>query len=259
MPELLDHPIDHPIDSARLAWWLTAWLRGGAAPDDLVEAVRGADAAHDVAGLPGDPGPVPLVLALGRLRGLGVGYAGLALPVDGDPVGLGGPPAFNSAALEAGEAVVLGESGGSLGASWWGLVPHRAGAGVLWHAQPAARRPLPDLGEADRDLRRALSEAATALADLDVARWRPEVAEELVSLRRPWSIAAPPGVPPRCVEVTGRALQAAAITDLALADDGGAVSASAIGLRRAALLPLDRAARRALVAAASPEAWPEPG
>ena len=34
--------------------------------------------------------------------------AGLALPEPGDPVGLGGPPAFNAEALEAGEAVETG-------------------------------------------------------------------------------------------------------------------------------------------------------
>jgi hypothetical protein len=47
-----------------------------------------------------------------------------------------------------------------------------------------------------------------------------------------------------------------AIVDIALEDDGGAVSAYEISARREALLPLDRAARHALVAAGSPEAWP---
>jgi hypothetical protein len=46
------------------------------------------------------------------------------------------------------------------------------------------------------------------------------------------------------------------IVDLALADDGGALSAAEIEQRRAALVPLERAGRRALVAACSPEVWP---
>ena len=46
------------------------------------------------------------------------------------------------------------------------------------------------------------------------------------------------------------------IVDLALEDDGGAISAHEIELRREALRPLDRAGRRALVAACSPEVWP---
>jgi hypothetical protein len=87
--------------------------------------------------------------------------------------------------------------------------------------------------------------AANALADLDVARWRPEVADELMDLRRRRVPAAPPGVPARCAELAGRALQAIGIAELALADDGGALSATAAELRRA------------LVAACSPEAWPD--
>jgi len=63
-------------------------------------------------------------------------------------------------------------------------------------------------------------------------------------------------VPPRCVDLAARGLQAAEIVELALEDDGGAVTAYEIETRRAALRPLERAARRALVAACSPEVWP---
>ena len=47
--------------------------------------------------------------------------------------------------------------------------------------------------------------------------------------------------------------------DLALADDGGALSAADAELRRTTLQPLGAAARRGLVAACSPEVWPERG
>ena len=137
-----------------------------------------------------------------------------------------------------------------------GLVPRRVGPTVEWTAYPAARRQVPDVGEADRELRVTLLAAAATLADLDVARWRPEVADELLNLRRRSVPAAPPGVPARCAELAARGLQALGIADLALEDDGGALTRPMAEQRRAAIAPLDLAGRRALVAACSPEVWP---
>jgi hypothetical protein len=239
-----------PLDSARLAWFLSAWLRGDVAPDDVLDAVVGDDAAHDVTGLD-DSEPMPLVLALGRIRAAGAVSAGLALPWPGTPAGLGGPAEFNTAAIDAGESVVLAGAG-------LGLVPHRAGAGVVWSCLPANRRQLVDLGEADRGLRTSMAETATALATLDVARWRPEVADELMNLRHRPTYAAPPGTPPRAVDLAGRAVQALRIVDLALEDAGGALTAYEIDERERTLRPLGGAARAALVAACSPECWPTP-
>ena len=236
--------------SAVLAWWGTAWLRGDVVPDLLLDAVIGDDATHAVAGLPGEGGTVTLLAALAALRRAGASWFGAAVPAAGDPVGLGGPPAFNAAALDVGEAVVVG--GCDLG-----LVPTRVGAAGVWEVSPAARRPVPDVGEADRELRRALLESADALAALDVARWRPDVADELMDLRRPPEVVAPPGIPGRCIDLAGRGAHALSIVELALADDGAALTAYEAEQRRAALQPLDRAGRRALVAACSPEAWPD--
>jgi hypothetical protein len=235
--------------SARLAWWGTAWLRGQVVTDLLIDAVIGAEATHAVAGLPGADGTETLVSALGRLRALGATSFGAAFPAEGDPVGLGGPRAFNAESLETGESVIVAGTG-------LGLVPERTGAAVIWAAQPADRRQLPDVTEADQGLRLALIESADALARLDVARWRPEVADQLLDLRHRDPVAAPDGVPPRCVDLAARGLQALGIADLALEDDGGAVSAAEIVARQAALRPLARAGRRALVAACSPEVWP---
>ncbi|WP_435743691.1 hypothetical protein [Nocardioides sp. SYSU DS0663] len=233
--------------AARLAWWATAWLRGSVVTDLMLDAVIGDDATHTVA----DPfqGTDTLLGGLARLRAEGATSVGAAFPAEGDPVGLGGPAPFNTAALEAGSAVVVA------GAAT-GLVPVRTGAAVAWVLHRAERRQLPDVGEADRALRAALLESAGALADLDVARWNPEVADRLLNLRHRPALVAPEGVPPRCVDLAGRALQVTAITALALEDDGGAVSSYEVRARREALLPLDRAGRRALVAACSPEAWP---
>lgn len=234
-------PLPH---SARLAWAVTAWLRGHDSADavlaelgdpDLVTRVVTAEGLVDEHGL------------LGILRRTGADGAGVALPVEGDLVGLGGPPAFNHAALEAGEALVVGGVG---------LVPELDGGQLRWVAHDVLRRQLPDVGEAARQLRTTLGTTAGLLADLDVARWRPEVADALSNLRADADLDPPPGTPARCVELAHDALFARGVVELALVDDGGAVTAYEADARRDALTPLDRAARHALVAACSAEVWP---
>ncbi|MGZ4436719.1 MAG: hypothetical protein ACXVWU_12190 [Nocardioides sp.] len=235
--------------SARFALWFSAWAAGAVSLDDARDAVVADDAAHDVVGLPDQDEPVPMVLALGRLRMEGGTAAGIALPVPGDPLGLAGPSDFNADVLEAGEGVVL--EGADLG-----LVPHRAGAGVVWTCHPAvSRRQVPDPSEADTALRQALLVAAETLADLDVARWRPEVADELMALRRTSDGGFPHAMEPRAVRLAALAHRCRAIVDLALEDDGASVSAAEADARRAALAPLDHAARRGLVAACA-YPWP---
>jgi hypothetical protein len=246
----MEHPSPLPV-ALRLAWWGTAWLRGHVGADELIDAVVDQDAVHLVSFDQADP--EPLMTGLGRLRSEGADALGAAFPTEGDPAGLGGPAAFNAAALEAGEAVVALDAAGF---ALRGLVPQRVGAAVTWSVLGAERRQLPDVGEADRALRAALPEAADTLAALEVARWRPEVADRLMNLRHRPRMVAPAGVPPRCAELAARGLQALEIVALALADDGGALTVAEAESRRAALQPLGRAARRALVAAASPEVWP---
>ncbi|HLN78310.1 MAG TPA: hypothetical protein VK204_14775 [Nocardioidaceae bacterium] len=231
--------------SADLAAWFTAWATGAASLDDARDAIVGGDAAHDVVGLPGESDPVPLILALGKLRGSGAVMAGLALPAPGDPLGLAGPTGFNADALEAEEAVVFDGVDA-------GLVPHVAGAGVSWRFHEAtSRRQVPDIAEADTMLRQAVLAAADTLADLDVARWRPEVADELMALRSTVDLALPPHWNPRQVRLASLSMRCRTIVDLALDDDGGAVSAAEADARKRALAPLDHAARRGLVAACS--------
>ncbi|QZY27626.1 hypothetical protein [Nocardioides coralli] len=228
--------------SARLAWWGTAWLRGLVATDLVLDAVAADGRLHQ------GPDGESLVGTLGLLRVAGATGCGIALPVAGDPLGLGGPAELNDLALELGEAMVCAEAG-------LALVPEAGPEVVTWHVRPASHRQLPDVGEADRELRAETLRAADELAALDVARWRPEVADLLMARNRP-DPDGPPGVPARCVALASRAASALLVVDLGLDDDGGALSVDEASRRRAALVPLERSARRALVAACSSEAWP---
>ncbi len=72
------------------------------------------------------------------------------------------------------------------------------------------------------------------------------------------TLDAPLGTPAVCVDLAARGMQAWSIADLALEDDGGALTSYDVEQRRGLLQPLERAARRAVVAACSPEVWPDP-
>jgi hypothetical protein len=104
-------------------------------------------------------------------------------------------------------------------------------------------------------LRAALIEAAESLAALEVARWKPEVADALIDIRRIGSGKGDdlaPGYEARAVKTAATARRCLAIADAALEDDGAAVTGAEADARRRALLDLAAAARRALVAACGP-------
>ncbi|MEW1798173.1 hypothetical protein [Streptomyces niveus] len=243
--------------SGLLAAWGNALLAGFVSPDDAALAIVGPDAVHRVAGLPGEPGPVGLTLALGRLRALGVSGYRVALPAPGHPLGLSGPPDFNARALEAEEAVVA--SGAP-----YGLVPEVSAVGpegdlhveVLWHCLPVREAPpadVPSLGEAERELAEALRDATEVLSRLDVAASGPVAEAALDAYRaraeRGREVLAP-GYPPRAVRVLELAQRVGLLVALAGEHGhGGAVSASEMAARGEALRPVERVSRRAQVAA----------
>ncbi|MFF9080728.1 hypothetical protein ACF1BR_13750 [Streptomyces rubiginosohelvolus] len=245
--------------SGLLAAWGNALLAGLVSPDEAVLAIVGEDAVHRVEGLPGEAGPVGLTLALGRLRGLGATGFRVALPVPGHPLGLSGPPDFNARALEAEEAVV------AYGVPY-GLVPEVSEAGpegdlhveVVWRVLPVREAPpadVPSLGEAERELVEALRDATAVLSRLDVAGSGP-VAEAAVDAYRArverggGREVLAPGYPPRAVRVLEMAQRVGLLVSVAYENGhGGAVSSSEIAARGEALRPVERVARRALVAA----------
>ncbi|MET8783221.1 MULTISPECIES: hypothetical protein [unclassified Streptomyces] len=243
--------------SGRLAAWGNALLAGLVSPDDAASAIVEDDASHRVEGLPGEPGPVGLTFALGRLRALGTSGLRVALPAPGHPLGLSGPPEFNARAMEAEEAVLCH------GAAF-GLVPeiHEAGpegdvhVEVLWHCLPVREAPpadVPSLGEAERELAEALREATEVLSRLDVAGSGP-VAEAAIDAyraraERGGEVLAP-GYPPRAVRVLELARRVGLLISVAYENGhGGAVTASEMAARTQALRPVERTARRAQVAA----------
>jgi hypothetical protein len=248
-----DDRFDEPR-SGRLVAWGNAWLGGFASPDHAGEGIRGRDDAHTVDGIEGATG-AGLTLALGRLRAQGVTGFRLALPAPGHPVGLTGPASFNERALSAGEAVL------TVGELSLGLVPEVVRHGpvgdqlvrVVWRASPVdagVPADVPQLRDAERELAQTLREATELLQRLDVAGGGPEVQQALEAYRRrrqPELLA--PGYQPRAVRVLQSARQVRAVLELAATTDGAAVSAGEMAAREAAMRPLQRAARRAAVAA----------
>lgn len=250
--------------SATLVAWGNAWLGGHVGLDEAVDRVERAGgpqlvaAAATVRGTGGEQWPdlprdgaapaaapaagtvdVPLRAFLAELRPQGLRAFRLALPVPGDPLGLTGPAAFNTLALDAGEAAIAELAGSCLGLVPAPDVRGSSYSGTRWTAMPAATAvpDLPSLGEAERELHEAMHSAVAALSAVHgPAAERPVLgpAEGLA-----------PGYPPRAHRVAALCTRLAAV--LRAADDRG-LTARQIAARTAALRDLDRAVRRAQIA-----------
>jgi hypothetical protein len=249
-----------PPRSALLAAWGSAWLSGDAGLPELVERVSAHDDLHSVVGLAAEP--LLLDRAVARLRAAGVSRLRVVLPAPGDPVGLPGPGPFTAAALDASEGVLAVRPDGT----GTGLVPTLTAHGspfdgtvttVTWTAYDVVVPPAdpgPFLHDAEHDLRRGVVECAQALRELDVARWRPDVAGALQDLRRQArggidEDELPSGYPVRARELLVRARQLGGVVDLARQDLGGAVDTHQAAGREQTLRELARLVRRARVAA----------
>lgn len=247
MPNLQAHyPALVPLPrSALLTLWLNAVLDGTVGPDDFAQAVRGEDPQHLVLGWPDTPAPLRLDELPGAVRRIGGTRAALALPVPGDLLGLAGPGAFNAAAIEISEAVVI------VGGHPVGLLPELDARTVVWTALPAESPLVLDPFEEGRLLRQVLLAATAELVRLDVASWQPEIPDLLLNLHHREALPVPPGTSARSIETLDRADLCLEIVELARADNGGAVSSFEVAARNRCLSDLDVAARRALVAVCS--------
>ncbi|WP_067170983.1 hypothetical protein [Microtetraspora niveoalba] len=229
--------MDSPI-SAVLVSWGNAWLGGHVGLDEAVDHVERAGGPQVVAEGPGES---TLRVFLAGLRAEGLGSFRLALPVPGDPLGLAGPPAFNISAIDAGQAAIAVLRGRRLG-----LVPapDRRGssyAGVRWTAvESADSEPyVPSLAEAEQELTGAMRAATEALRGVAGS------GSGAPSLNDVGDTLAP-GYPGRAHRVGALAARLSAA--LRLAGERGLTSGQ-LSARGEALRELDRAVRRARVAA----------
>ncbi|GAA3109165.1 hypothetical protein GCM10017600_11360 [Streptosporangium carneum] len=218
--------------------WGNAWLAGQVGLDEAADRVERQAGPQLVAGEAGD---VPLRGFLADLRVEGMRSLRLALPVAGDPLGLTGPPSFNSAAIEAGQAVTVVFPGRCLG-----MVPVRdrrgsSYAGVRWSVLEASVNipDIPSLAEAEHALTLAMREATDALLGV-------EGPAQGHRRTQPLDDGLAPGYPARAHRVAALAARLSAA--LQIADERGLTSGQ-VAVRSQALRALDRAVRRARVAA----------
>ncbi|MFV0427685.1 MAG: hypothetical protein ACK5KU_11730 [Beutenbergiaceae bacterium] len=232
------------------------WLGYADGTDDwlspAVTAITGTDEPHRTV----DQAPLTAMLAqFAHQRGT----ICAALPVPHEPVGLAG--VSGTAAMDAGECLVVTSTQGqalvavpAVTAFGSALEP---GAMVRWQIFSTCASLVPiDLGEARRVLAQALVVAVDALETMDVARWRPDAAEEIAELASaaipgPIADALPAELDPRRAQLLVRAARLEAIAELAMADDGAALTLWAADQRLAALRHVAGAARQAMTAAST--------
>ncbi|MEV0582927.1 hypothetical protein [Nonomuraea sp. NPDC050310] len=223
---------ESPVSTALVAWG-NAWLAGHVGLDEAADQVEQAHGPVMVAAR-------SLRAHLADLRLSGLSEFRLALPAPGDPLGLSGPPPFNAAAIDAGQAVIAVLPEGNQG-----LVPQpdlrgSSYRGVAFTVHPAGpvRVDLAGVAEAERELAGVMRTATQAFDGVDgpVAA-RPE--------RLPAAELAP-GYPARAHRVQALAGRLAVV--LRLAEQRG-LTAGQLATRDLALRELDRAVRRAQVAA----------
>jgi hypothetical protein len=235
------------LRSGSLAAWTAAWFQGAIGPDEVVDAVTGDDAPHQVSGLALDLVPLRDVLAMWRREATAVR---LALPAPGDVRGVPGPADFLAAALEAGEAV----HGGNLGIvpEVTEYYPSSAPPSVVWHAYVVEAAPVDhvQLGDVQYELAAAIRETATALTAADVSGGAADITDALRDARQAGEhLNVPPNFPPRAIALLAQAERLQAVLDLATEDpEGGAVDRFGMSARDSALRPLATAVRRARLA-----------
>ncbi|MFD1813811.1 hypothetical protein [Rhodococcus gannanensis] len=254
--------------SITLTLWSASWLAGATSPDDVIDAVRAWAPMHLVSAAdaevalrwdlpwpdPTDAGPVTLLQAVRAVTAATPGAApALVLPAAGDVRGLPVGTSFASAALDAGQGVLVGAPG----EPGIGIVPTVEGPDVLrWTVFGVPALPLPTgstgLGEAEFALREAVRDAADALSSMrggfsaDDGDPRIRIAAALADVAHR---TTPDGTPPRVLRILDTADQVAAILTVAGESSGRAQTAAGTAARDDTLRPLWAAVRSARTAA----------
>lgn len=231
------------LRSGVLAAWMSAWIAGTVGPDQVLDAVTGDDAPHQV-----DAYDSLLDLLVGwRQSGEPVR---LVLPVAGDVRGVPGPADFRACALDVGEAVC--GSGIGIVPAIVDYSPSSAPPSVTWQAFAIEDIPADhqQLGDAQYELTTAIRECASALTAADVAASSDDIAPALAGARRAGEhLELPPGFPARAVALLAQAERLQLVLAIAGADElGGAIDRFGLAARDSALRPLETAVRRARLA-----------
>jgi hypothetical protein len=200
-----------------LACWANSWLAGGAAVDDVADALTADGRAHHA--YAGDaealvaldsPDMEPMLWALTALRRAGTDLFVAALPVPGQLIGLAGPPGFNVDAVAAGSAAIACGSGLS-------LLPSVVGAGVQWQVRAAHAPPPVDVREAEQTLAELMLSLSRSRADESWAGPAgdvPSPADLRFELGR---LQLPPTLSSRARQLAERAVQCWSVAESALA------------------------------------------
>lgn len=262
--------------SASLAIWSGAWLAGAVAPDDVLDALAEWSPMHLLVAAdpataerldlpwptPRESGLTDLLRAVRDATPADGGNPGvdLVLPAPGDVAGLPVGTDFATAAVMAGEGVLVGPPDGN----GVGFVPTPEGPDVLRWTVFSVRVPRPrrdlSLGDVEFSLRDTVRDAADALAaQHTVANSRvvgdPHtlIAERLAGTQR----HRYPPLPQRTTRVLDTADRVAAILEAArTTSPSDAATSTAAAAREDLLRPLlasVRTARRVAVGAAIDE------
>ncbi|CCQ16535.1 putative uncharacterized protein [Rhodococcus sp. AW25M09] len=256
--------------SASLALWTSSWLAGASSPDDVIDAMfewapmhlvgaGDADAAEAFAlQYPGYAESIAgLLQAIRATAGAqtrsaeGEGTVRLVLPAPGAVTGLPANTDFSRAALNTGQAVVVGASG----CPGIGLVPVVEGPDVLrWTVYsivvPEHGHREQGLGEAEYEMREAVRGAADALAQMQSLPTRTLDADPRTRIAALMADAARHRYPAEMSDRAFRVLEsadrvAAILTVAAGAAPSEAPTASAAAAREELLRPLWAAVRTA--------------
>jgi hypothetical protein len=233
-----------------LALWSAAW-QGGASPDDVLQAIDGADhraggraATDEIAVMTGLPGPGSPTAGSAALLPLlrDAGEAQLLLPYPGDLRGLPTSGELTVTALDAGAAVTL--TGPSLA-----VVPVNGHWRVFANS---ARHPADDLAQAHDRLDDEVARATRSLTALDVARQSDGARERVRQLILSDAVSTPPDMPRPASALLATSISLQALLTVADSHDTATVTSYQMAAVDDALRPLAiaiREARRAAVAA----------